>query len=319
MYFTAVRYDEKAFNTLISQLRNQVVNMKTNPLYAYMDTLYKVVTSNHPRTITIPTEEQIDRIRLDNALHIFNDRFADAGDFKFVMVGNFKINPALINQLETYLGGLPSKQRKETWRDVTPVFPEGITNLDFARNSEEQSRVNISMKGGFKWDIKERLHLTMMTEILSIKLRESMREEQGGVYGVNVSSNMSQYPKPRYSLDFAWGCSPENVDKLVVTVFEEVKKLKTHGPTENDLKKVKETLIRNCETAIKENQYWLNVLINIYRNGDKPMTLDEYKKLVNSVKAKDIRSVTRQYFNEKNYVLGELKPATDLQTDNSLQ
>ena len=308
MYFTAVRHDEKAFNTLISQIRNQVANMKSNPLYAYMDTLYKVVTSNHPRTITIPTEEQINRIRLENALYIFNDRFADASDFVFVMAGNFKMNQALIKQLETYLGGLPSKQRKETWRDVTPVFPAGITHLDFARNSEEQSHVNISMKGGFKWDIRERLYFLMMTEILNIKLRESMREEQGGVYGVNVSGSMNQHPKPRYSLDFVWGCSPENTDKLVVTVFEEAKKLKTSGPTESDVKKVKETLIRNRETAMKENQYWLNMLTNIYRHGDKPMTLEEYKKLVNSVKAKDIRRVTQQYFNDTNYVLGELKP-----------
>ena len=308
MYFTAVRYDEKAFNTLISQLRNQVVNMKSNPLYAYMDTLYKTVTNNHPRTVTIPTEEQINRIRLDDALYIFNDRFADASDFKFVMVGNFNID-TLTNMLEIYLGGLPSKRRVETWRDVTPEFPEGITNLNFPRNSEEQSRVNIIMKGKFKWDLKERFYVSMMMEILNIKLRETMREEQGGVYGVNVSGNMSQYPKPRYSLDFKWGCAPENVNHLVTTVFEEAKKLKTLGPTENDLKKVKETLIRNRETAMKENSFWLNTLTNVYRQGDKPMTLNDYKKLVNSVKAKDIRRVTRQYFNDRNYVLGELMPA----------
>ena len=310
MYFTAVRYDDKAFNTLISQLRNQVVNMKANPMYAYLDTLYKVVTDNHPRTVTIPAEEQIDRINPDHAMYIFNDRFADASDFKFVMVGNFNTD-AVTKLLETYLGGLPSKRRAETWRDVTPPFPKGITNLSFARNSEEQSRVNIIMKGGFNWDMKERLHFLMMTEILNIKLRETMREEQGGVYGVSVSGNISRYPSSRYSLDFAWGCSPENVDKLVATVFEEAKKLKTDGPTGSDLKKVKETLIRERETAMKENNYWQQVLLNIYRQGDKPMTLEDYKKMVNSVKAKDISKVTRQYFNDANYVRGELMPAEE--------
>ena len=307
LYFTAVRRDEKAFNTLISQLKNQVANMRANPLNAYIDTLNRVITSNDPRTVTIPTEEQIDRIRLDNALYIFNDRFADASDFKFVMVGNFDVD-LVTGMLETYLGGLPSKRRAETWRDVTPKFPDGVTTVEFARNSEEQSRVNIAMKGAFKWDIKERLYFAMFTNILSIKLRESMREEQGGVYGVNASGSASLYPKPRYSLNFAWGCSPDNVDKLIATVFEEAQKIKTDGPTDVDLNKVKETLIRERETAMKENSYWQQVLLNTYRQGDKLMTLDEYRKLVNSVKAKDIRRIALQYFNEMNYVVGKLMP-----------
>ncbi len=307
MYFTAVRRDEKAFNTLISQISNQVANMKANPMYAYMDTLQKVVTSNNSRTITIPTEQQINRIKLDNALYIFNDRFADASDFKFVMVGNFKVNE-VIPMLETYLGGLPSKKRVERWRDVTPEFPSGITKLEFDRNSEEQSRVNVYMKGDFKWDLKERLYFAMMTDILNIKLRESMREEQGGVYGVRLSGNVSRFPRARYSLEFVWGCSPDNVDKLVATVFDEMNKLKTNGPTEIDLNKVKETMIRERETAMKENSYWQQVLLNTYRQGDKLFTLEDYEKMIRSVKERDIRMMARKYFDETNYVLGELMP-----------
>ena len=307
LYFTSVRRDEKVFNTMISQLANQVANMKANPLYAYMDTLSKVLTSHHPRTITIPTEEQINRIRLDHALNIFNDRFADASDFKFVMVGNFDVN-TVTPLLETYLGGLPSKKRVERWRDLTPTFPEGETEFNFARNSEEQTRVNISMKGSFKWDIKERLHFGMFTEILNIKLRESMREEQGGVYGVNASYSISRYPNSRYSLDFVWGCSPDNADQLIVTVFEEARKIKNSGPSDVDLNKVKETLVRQRETAMKENSYWQQALLNTYRQGDKLMTLEEYTKLIHSVKPKDIRKVARLYFNERNYVIGKLTP-----------
>jgi zinc protease len=98
------------------------------------------------------------------------------------------------------------------------------------------------------------------------------------------------------------------VDKLIATVFDEAQKLKTAGASETDLNKVKETLIRERETAMKDNSYWLQTLLNTYRQGDKLMTFDEYKKLINSVKAKDIRSVAQQYFNETNYVEGRLMP-----------
>jgi zinc protease len=307
LHFTGVRRDEKAFTTLISQLTNQVAYMRANPQYAYMDTLSKVITSHHPRTVTIPTEAQINRIRLDNALFIFNDRFADASDFKFVMVGNFDVK-TVTPLLETYLGGLPSKRRVETWRDVTPKFPEGINEFSFARNSEEQSRVNIAIKGAFRWEVKERLCFGMFAEILNIKLRESMREEQGGVYGVRASGSMSRYPKARYSLDFVWGCSPDNVEQLMVTAFEEARKIKAQGPTAVDLNKVKETLIRERETNMKENSFWQQVLLNTYRQGDKLMTLEEYKKLIQSIRPRDIQIIAQLYFNERNYVAGKLMP-----------
>jgi len=135
-----------------------------------------------------------------------------------------------------------------------------------------------------------------------------MREELGEVYGVNVSGSASRYPKPMYSLDIVWGCSPENVNNLHATVFEEAKKIKDKGPTVTDLNKVKESRIRERETAVKENAYWQQILLNTYRQGDKLMTLEEYTKLVNSVKPKDIRKVSRKYFNEKNYVVGKLMP-----------
>jgi zinc protease len=310
MYFTAVRRDEKAFNTLISQLRNQVANMSANPLYAYMDTLYKTVSSNDPRTVIIPTGEQIDMIRLDNALYIFNDRFADAGDFKFFIIGNFKVN-SIIPLLEKYLGGLPAKKRVESWRNVTPQFPAGVTVLDYDRNSEEQSRINIMMKGNFKWDYKERLQFAIMTEILNIKLRESMREDQGGVYGVQLSGDASLYPEARYAIDIVWGCSPQNADALVATVFDEAKKLKTGGPEPADLNKVKEIMIRERESLMKENSYWQQVLQNVYKRGDKLVSLEEYTKFIRSVKPKHISNLTRKYFNENNYVLGKLMPAKE--------
>ena len=301
LYFTATRHDEDAFNTLISQLRSQAENMRANPVYAFIDTLNKVITSNNPRTVTIPAEAQINRIRHDHALHIFNGRFSCAGDFKFVMVGNFDVN-TITPLLEAYLGGLPSRRRVETWRDVTPHFPAGITTFNFYRNSEEQSRVNISMRGVFRWNIRERISFEMFTRILQINLSEEL-------YELNVSGSVWRHPRPQYSLDITWMCSPEDVDNLVYTLFDEARRLKTRVPSAADLNKVKETLIREREIAIKENSFWLQELLNTYMQGDRLMTLEEYTRLVNSVRPNDIRRAARQYFNETNYVIGKLMPA----------
>ncbi len=129
------------------------------------------------------------------------------------MAGNFKTD-SVIPLLEKYIGGLPSIKRKESWRDVTPGFPKGLIDIKVPRNSEPQSSVAMVWKGDFKWNDKDRQGFSILMNILAIKCRESMREDQGGVYGVSVSGSVSKIPETRYTIQSTWGCSPENIEKL---------------------------------------------------------------------------------------------------------
>ena len=125
LYFTKIRRDENAFNAYISRMRNMIKPMRSTPQAIFADTLSKIVSKNSPRVIAIPTEAQFDQVNLDRLIAIFKDRFADASDFTYLMVGNFKVDE-VIPLLEKYIGGLPSIKRKETWKDVTPGFPKRI-------------------------------------------------------------------------------------------------------------------------------------------------------------------------------------------------
>ena len=136
-----------------------------------------------------------------------------------------------------------------------------------------------------------------------------MREEQGGVYGVSISFSATRYPKPSYTISANWGCNPENIKKLSQTVLDEMGKIKKEGPTEVDLNKVKETLIREMETRIKENSWWMSTLSNHYYQGDKLLTLEEYKNAVSAIKGEDIKAIGNKYLDLNNYVQVALTPA----------
>jgi zinc protease len=164
-------------------------------------------------------------------------------------------------------------------------------------------------KGGFNWTDRDRQCFTMLMNILSIKCRESMREDQGGVYGVNINGTAAKFPKPMFSVSANWGCNPDNIKKLSQTVLEEIDSIKTMGPKEIDLNKVKETLIRERESRMKENSYWLSALQNHYYQGDNLLTMDGYKNFVNSITRKDIKVTANKYLNTKKYVEVALTPA----------
>ena len=307
LYFTGTRRDSTAFNAYISRMKNMIKPMRANPQVIFQDTLTKIISMNSPRAIAIPTEAQFDQVNLDRLLSIFKDRFIDASDFTYLMVGNFKTEE-VTPLLEKYIGGLPSTGRTETWKNVTPDFPKGLVDVTVPKNSEPQSQVAMVWKGDFKWKDKYRQGFTMLMNILSIKLRETMREEQGGVYGVSFNGNPVKYPEPKYTITSTWGCDPDSISKLAQTVLGEMTKIKKNGPTMEDLNKVKETLIRERETRLKENSFWLSALQAYYLNGDRLLNLDEYKTFVNSFTPKDIKKVAGKYLDTESYVKVALTP-----------
>jgi zinc protease len=308
LYFTRIRRDENAFNAYISRMKNMYKPMRSTPQMIFADTLAKIVSQNSPRVIAVPSEAQFDQINLDRLISIFKDRFADASDFTYMMVGNFKVEE-VIPILEKYIGGLPSIKRKETWKDVTPGFPKGLVVVDVPKNSEPQSSVAMVWKGDFKWNDKDRQGFTMLMNILSIKCRESMREDQGGVYGVSINGSTSKLPKPKFSITTQWGCDPDNIKKLSQTVLDEMAKIKKDGPEIIDLNKVKETLIRERETRLKENSFWLNALQNHYLYDDRLLSIEDFRTFINSFSGDDIKAIANMYLNTDSYVEVALTPA----------
>lgn len=308
LYFTGIRRDEDAFNSYVSRMRNMIRPMRSNPQVIFTDTLTKIVTMNSPREIAVPTEAQLDQVNLDRIIEIYKDRFSDAGDFTYVMVGNFSIDEVM-PLLVKYIGGLPSTGRKETWRDVAPGFPEGRVEVDVPRNSEQQSMVAMVWNGDFRWKDSERQSFGMLMDLMSIKLREAMREDQSGVYGISFEGSPSKFPNPEYTVTSSWGCHPDSVSMLTETVLAEIEKIIKYGPSEEDLGKVKETLIRGRETAMKENSFWLSALQSHYMYGTVLRTLEEYKSFVSSFTPKDIRKMAKRYLDTRNYVRVALLPA----------
>jgi zinc protease len=112
-----------------------------------------------------------------------------------------------------------------------------------------------------------------------------------------------------FTISANWGCNPENIKKLTQTLLDEMEKIKKGGPTEVDLNKVKETLIRERESRVKENSFWLSALQNHYYQDDKLLSLDDFKNIVNSITENDIKAVANKYLDTMHYVEVALTPA----------
>jgi zinc protease len=139
-------------------------------------------------------------------------------------------------------------------------------------------------------------------------LRENVREKESGTYGIQARLDYDKYPKEEISVTIIFGCDPKNQDKLSKVVIKQMQELQKKGPSEENLKKIKEQLIRERETDLKKNNWWIRKLDNMYYYNDLTGSLNEYNNIINKVTAKDIQELANKYFVMNNYVKVYLKP-----------
>ena len=163
--------------------------------------------------------------------------------------------------------------------------------------------------GPFEYDgWKNNLELRAMTSVLEIKLREVLREDLGGTYGVWVSSSGSHYPDEEYRISISFGSDPDRVEELTQVIFEQIDSLKTVGTTDIYVDKVKEMRKRQRETDLKENSFWVGSLASLAFNGVDPRLLTQYPALVDSLTVEAVQQSAQKYFNMDRYVRVVLYP-----------
>lgn len=306
LHYSPSRVDQNAFDAYKSQLMNQFKFMRSNPQMIFSDTLVKIISSNSPRSVMLPSEENFASLEAKKIAAMYDQLYGNAAGSTFIFTGNLdpEASEALISK---YLGNLPISKARQ-WVDRETKFPEGITEAKVYAGTEYKSLVAILFKDDFVYDSDNILKFDLLAKAYNIKLRENMREEIGGVYGVGARLSFNQFPQPEYSLTINWGTNPELVDTLSTVVFAQMEKLMEEGPTAEDLAKVKETAIRQREGEVKLNSFWNSYMDNASFNNTTMVDYATYRQQVESITIDDLKMIAKKYFNPKHFVKVALYP-----------
>lgn len=305
--FTAPRIDIEAYKTYIGRRITDLTFQKSNPKALFSDTLYKILYNNNKRFTLMNDTNDFHKVEMGKALVFDKQRFANAADFTFIFVGNFKVD-SILPSIQKWIGNLPATPTLEKAKYLQPDFPKGQTNLVIKKGIEPQATAFTQYTSSLVWDKKEILIIDYLIEILNIKLRESMREDQGRVYGVRAREVVQKNPKPVCAVKIQFGCAPEAVDTLFLTIKGEMQQLIDKGPVAVDVEKIREQKIRSLETSVKKNNYWLSVMETQY-SGD--FAIDTYEQSLARVKeitADDIKKAAAKYFNTTDVLKAVLLP-----------
>ncbi|MBQ9297311.1 MAG: insulinase family protein [Paludibacteraceae bacterium] len=295
LYFTAPRRDEQAYETFMGLMRNQLANRDKNPKNVFSDSV-QVMSSNHSERTVLMTTETLERVSLDRALAVYKARFANPADFTFVFVGNINPNdPKVQTMVCQWLGGLKTKKKcREEIIDRHISVAPGVQKNYFSRKMETTTASNRIQYTAFDmpYTIANDLNMEMIGRILSTRYLESIREREGGSYGVGTYGYMNILPHPQARLVMQFDTDPKKQTRLMEIIHEEIQTIVENGPLASDLQKEKESMLKDFQEDLEKNTYWRQELYMYYMYGIN--NIRDYKSAVEAITAETVQATLKQ-------------------------
>ena len=294
--FTEPGDDPEAFELMKRQLGAYVANRLDDPGTVFVDKIEEINTSGH-YTSKPMTLERVNSLNREKMLQFYKERFANAADFTFFMVGAFKPDEAL-PLLQRYIGGLPSKGTvSSNYKDVGIAFPSTTKTEKVEKGREPKSETLISFFADPPGDDPMEMERALAaTDVLEIALRDILREELGQTYNVSVGLAQSLPQRGGGHVQVSFGAAPENIEKMTARVMQEIERLKKEGPGEDLLNRAKETARQNYETQLKTNGYWLARFQAVKMWGQDPVMIAHRVERINALTAASVQEAFRKYF-----------------------
>jgi len=306
MIFEAPRKDKEVLDKNIDSWRSDINSQQSSPDFKFNLKSAQLKYPDDKRSIFALEEKHLSQMDLDQMYTIFRERFSNTGDFTFYFVGNIDIEKS-IPLIEKYIGGIPSTKEKENFIDKSSPFAKGVVDETVYAGKDEKSKLTISTCLPFEWNENNLLAVSVLSNIVKIKLTEEIREKLGGTYGVGFSLSPQKFPQEKIYMNIQLGCEPKRVEELTTAIFAILDNIMANGPTAIDLEKAKKQLCRASELSEKSNQAWMNRLNSLYDKGDALMSLEEYSKRINALNIDDIKSAAT-YLKHDAYVRVVLMP-----------
>ncbi len=252
----------------------------------------------------------------DIAEKVYRERFANPADFTYVFVGDFN-EKSLIDMCCIYLGSMSTDpDNKENPIYERYRLPEGITKVISNTQTENRCNVFFTMRGDnevvsdpekkFEQDIL----FNLFRYLLNIKLREVIREDQGGVYGINTSAGFLEENNSGYYMSVNFSCDPIRAEELTQILVNQLNLIASEVVDQSYIDTLKETYLRDMEGQLKKNKFYLNTVIpETLIDCEYPTDyIKTYKKVLQVVTAENLNTVAQKYINTDNYLVGYLLP-----------
>jgi zinc protease len=292
-----VRHDDQALKSSIQRNKASLANRSANPNAIFSDTLSMLLTNYSPRTL-LPNPEFYDRMNIEKAYSIANDRYKNVGDFYFVFVGNID-TAKIIPLIEKYIGSIPDYGRKESWIDYK-LWPkkEHFVKKIYVDMKDPKAMNYVYFYGDFPYTPENIEYINALRYILNMRYVTSIREKESGTYGVSVSAATNARPAQTYKISMSFTCAPDRADYLRGLLLSELNNIKTNGVTGEEVNITRENFLKEDAERMKTNDYIMDRVKCYINNGIYTPLPENSTEIYKNLDGKKIQEMANKIFRD---------------------
>ena len=306
LQFTAPRFNEDDFATLMNRYNTMLANHMSNPDFLFQQKLVSTLYGGNYRRQQL-TPELLETVKLEQMPAVHKRLYSNAVDFSFRIIGN--IDAATLKPLvEKYIGSLPAaKKPTNKFTDDGVRTAEGEIDEQITVKME-QPKVSVGYfyTGEDEYTLKNIITLNFLKQALNNRYLKSIREEKGGTYGVSVAGSMLTEPVRGYILQIVFDTNEEMADELCEIIIAEMEKIAAEGPLADDVEKTREYLLKNYKKLMEQNSWWRQIINEYYDYG-----LDyqkDYEAVVSSITGDDVKAMMQKILDDGNHIKVMMRP-----------
>ena len=300
LYFADPRFDEKEYETGIQQIKAILPNIANNPQFIFQNEMNKILYGNNPRVVEL-NDETLAKANLATIERVYRELFKDAAGATLRIVGN--VNPDEIKPLvEKYIGSIAKgKKADKVNKDNTISIIKGKVDETVKIAMETPKSTVLQVYTAYMpVDTKTEVALEVANYVLDMIYTKTIREDEGGTYGVGTAMVGQREPEERVVIQISFDTNPEQAPKLRELAIKGLKELAENGPELEKFNMAIENFKKNIPETRISNSYWMS---NISEYLDHGYDYDaEYEAAVNSVTPEDVKAVLQAVLAQNNLI-----------------
>ena len=299
LYFTNVKKDDKQFQNLMTQLDMALKNKSLSPDAVFSDSVAATTYGHNPRFNNIDVKDLKD-IDYDRILAIAKERFQNAGQFTFVIAGNFD-EQTIRPLIEQYIASLPATKKKaEDFKEVMTFAKGKVVNQFKVKTESPKATAREMWYADMPYTLENNVKIDAVGQILSMIYLKTIREDESAAYSCGAAGYFSTGSKqPKAMLQAYCPMNPDKAELAVRLIHEGIENMAKKVDADQ-LQKVKDYMLKQADIDAKKNNYWINT-INVFKEYGLDFHTD-YKKTVEALTVDSVRDFLNQLLKSGNNI-----------------
>ncbi len=226
--------------------------------------------------------------------------FSNATNFEYFFVGNLE-KATLKQHVATYLASLPATG------DITSNVEHHIMPISgkhrFIKHYATEQRAHVKLRRHQRLEKTSKVfeqELAHFVSITNVKLREVLREDFAGVYGVRLNAYVENIQAPRLTMEIAFTCEPDRAEELINITNTTLATLASEPITQNYLDNERQRWLKQRKVIMKNNHWILNRMAQITDTKNSYITLREERDVAENFTKEQFQKVAKKITNLKN-------------------